>query len=82
MLRSLRWLALLTLPAFAIGIPAGVALGSFAAGEPTSGYMEGYLPPDAGAELQSASAADALQPADEAFIPEDRYTTAAQCFAD
>lgn len=79
---SLRFLALVTLPSIAIGVPAGVALGSYAAGDGTTGYWEGYLPPDSGADLRSAVAADALQPADEAYIPEDRYGSAAQRFAD
>lgn len=82
MLQSLRWVAILTLPSLAIGIPAGMMLGSFAAGDARASYMAGYQPPDAGAELASASAADRLQPAQAAFVADDGYRPPVQRFAD
>ncbi|TKD53036.1 hypothetical protein [Sphingomonas baiyangensis] len=82
MFRVLRTTMLIVLPALMLGVPAGFALGGFATGDAAPSYtVAGYMPPDAGAELASASAADAIRPADTAYSPEDRYVQAASSFS-
>lgn len=73
-----RLLLLLTLPAVLLAVCAGLMLGSFATGEAPPTRLAGFTPPDAGAAMRSADAADAVQPATVAYIPEDRYAEAAQ----
>lgn len=77
-MRFLKLMLLLLLPAFVIGAPIGLWLGSYATGEAMPTRMAGTHLPDYGAEFDSMDAADAVRPAEVAFIPEDRYVAAAQ----
>ncbi|WP_448500829.1 hypothetical protein [Sphingomonas sp.] len=77
-MRFAKWMLMLLLPAIVLGAPIGLWLGGYAAGEAMPTLMAGNRLPDYGAETASADAADALRPADIAYIPEDRYAAAAQ----
>ncbi len=80
--RTLRLLFVLLLPALLVGVPAGLMLGSFATGEAPPTRLAGFMLPTSGSEGRSVSAADFAQPADVAYIPDDRYVQASQRWAD
>jgi hypothetical protein len=77
MIRTLRLLMLIALPGVTLGIPAGYALGAFATGETLYGRGAGTSLPEEGANLRSATNADAVQPAAVAYTQQDRYADAA-----
>lgn len=77
MVRALRLLMLMLVPAVIVGVPLGYALGSFARGTSLYTAYAGTMPPEEGANLRSAANADAVQPAAVAYAPADRYADAA-----
>ncbi|PCD02525.1 hypothetical protein COC42_14015 [Sphingomonas spermidinifaciens] len=77
MIRTLRLLLLIIVPAIAVGVPLGLMLGSYAKGESLRTYYAGNMLPEEGANLRSAASADAVQPAAVAYSRPDRYSDAA-----
>lgn len=77
MIRTLRLLMMVAMPGVIVGVPAGYALGAFATGETLYSYGAGTMLPEEGANLRSASNADAVQPAAVAYTQHDRYADAA-----
>lgn len=82
MMRFFKLMLMILLPAFVVGAPVGLWLGSYATGEAMPTRMAGSYLPDHGAEQLSASAADAMRPAEVAYVPEDRYLAAARRWGD